>query len=497
MAWKWESSGADGYTISQCEKPERGTDIILKIKQNTEDERYDEFLEGYKLRELVKRYSDYIRYPIRMMMEKHRIKEQEKAQEADKKEDVPVEYESYMELETLNSMVPIWKKNKNELTEEDYNQFYQEKFFDYTKPAKVIHTSVEGASTYNALLFVPGKVPFNYYTKDFEKGLQLYSSGVLIMDKCPDLLPDYCGFVRGIVDSQDLSLNISREMLQHDRQLKAIALRLEKKIQSELLAMLNTEREKYESFFESFGLQLKYGLYDGYGRTKELLQDLILFYSSSEKKMVTLSEYVARMKAEQKYIYYACGDTPERIDKLPQIEILKEKGYEILYLTADVDEFAIQMLGVYKEKEFRSAAGNDLELEETAEEKEKAEKQAEENKELLAFMKESLGDKVAEVRLSQRLKSHPVCLASGGDLSLEMEKVLNAMPTEHKMKAERILEINANHDILKALRKAYDEDKDKAKKYTDLLYQQALLIEGFSIEDPVEFSNAVCSLMTV
>jgi len=493
QAWKWESEGADGYSISECEKSGTGTDIILHIKENTEDENYDEFLEEYRLRGLIKRYSDYIRYPIRMMVEKSRPKE--KAEDAP--EDAPTEYESYRELETLNSMVPIWKKNKSEISDEDYNSFYKEKFFDFADPAKVIHTSVEGVVTYNALLFIPSKAPFNYYTKDFEKGLQLYSSGVMIMDKCADLLPDHFSFVRGLVDSQDLSLNISREMLQHDRQLKAIASRLEKKIKGELLTMLNTEREKYEEFFKNFGLQLKYGLYDGYGRNKEMLEDLVLYYSSSEKKMVTLSEYVSRMKTEQKFIYYACGDSVERIDKLPQIELLKDKGYEVLYLTDDIDEFALQMMREYKEKEFKSAASGDLDLEETKEEKEKIEKKTEENKDLLTFMKESLGDKVSEVRLSQRLKTHPVCLTSGEGLSLEMEKVLNSMPVDQKIKAQKVLEINADHAILEALKEAYGADeKDRVKEYAELLYNQALLIEGFPVEDPVSFSNAICSLMT-
>lgn len=491
-AYKWESSGVDGYTIEECEKAGNGTDVILQIKENADEENYDEFLESYRVKGLVKRYSDYIRYPIQMMMEKSRLKEKEEGGA----EDDAAEYETYMELETLNSMVPIWKKNKNELTDQDYNDFYKEKFYDFADPAKVIHSSVEGVSTYNALLFIPSKAPFNYYTKDYEKGLQLYSSGVLIMDKCPDLLPDYFSFVKGLVDSQDLSLNISREMLQHDRQLKAIAARLEKKIKNELLEMLNTDREKYEELFQNFGLQLKYGLYEGYGMKKELLSDLVLFYSSSEKKMATLSEYVSRMKAEQKYIYYASGDTVDRIDKLPQIELLKEKGYEVLYLTADIDEFALQMMRDYQEKEFKSAAGGDLELEETKEEKEKVEKQAEEKKDLLAFLKESLGDKVAEVRLSSRLVTHPVCLTSGGGLSLEMEKVLNAMPVDQKVKAERVLEINAKHPILEALSSVYETDKDKAKEYGELLYNQALLIEGFPVEDPVAFSNAICGLMT-
>ena len=449
------------------------------------------YLDTYKIKSLITKYSDYIRYPIQMMVEKHRLKpgcEDKKPEEQ--------EYETYQELETLNSMVPLWKKNKSEIKDEDYNEFYKDKFYDFTDPAKVIHTDVEGVVSYTALLFIPGQAPFNYYTKDYEKGLQLYSSGVLIMDKCPDLLPDYFSFVKGLVDSQDLSLNISREMLQHDRQLRAIAQRLEKKIKSELLSMLKTDREKYISFFKNFGLQLKYGLYDSFGANKETLKDLLMFYSSTEKALVTLSEYVSRMKHEQKYIYYASGETVEQIDRLPQTELLKEKGYEILYLTDSIDEFALQVMREFDEKQFKSVSGEDLDIEESKEEKEAAEKQAEESKDLLEFMKESLDGKVSEVKLSHRLKSHPVCLTSKGGLSIEMEKVLNAMPTDEKVQAERVLEINAKHPVLEKLKKEYDTDKDTVKKYTALLYDQARLIEGLPIEDPVEFSNAVCELMT-
>lgn len=485
QAYEWESAGADGYTIKEAEKDSNGTEITLTIKADTDDERYTDFLEEYKIRGLIKKYSDYIRYPIQMMVEKSRPKENEEN-----------EYETYMELETLNSMVPLWKKSKSELKDEDYNNFYKEKYYDFEDPAKVIHTDVEGVVSYTSLLFVPGKAPFNYYTKDFEKGLQLYSSGVMIMDKCADLLPDYFSFVRGLVDSQDLSLNISREMLQHDRQLKAIAQRLEKKIKSELLAMLNTEREKYVEFFKNFGLQLKYGLYDGFGANKEMLKDLVMFYSSEEKAPATLSEYVSRMKPDQKYIYYASGETTDKIDRLPQTELLKDKGYEILYLTDDIDEFAIQMLREFDEKEFKSVSAEDLDIEETKEEKEEAEKQAEESKDMLEYMKDALDGKVAEVRLSQRLKSHPVCLTAKGGLSIEMEKVLNAMPMDEKVKAERVLEINAKHPILETLRNAYGADKELVKDYAALLYDQALLIEGLPIEDPVAFSNSVCRLMT-
>ncbi len=490
QAYLWESSGADGYTITEAEKDTNGTEITLALKEDTDDENYSGYLDTYKIKNLIKKYSDYIRYPIQMMVEKHRLKpgcEDKKPEEQ--------EYESYEELETLNSMVPLWKKNKSDITEEDYNEFYKDKFYDFTDPAKVIHTDVEGVVSYTALLFIPGQAPFNYYTKDYEKGLQLYSSGVLIMDKCADLLPDYFSFVKGLVDSQDLSLNISREMLQHDRQLRAIAQRLEKKIKSELLSMLKTDRENYIKFFKNFGLQLKYGLYDSFGSKKEVLQDLLMFYSSTEKEFVTLSEYVSRMKHEQKYIYYASGETVEQIDRLPQTEVLKEKGYEILYLTDSIDEFALQVMREFDEKQFKSVSGEDLEIEETKDEKEAAEKQAEENKDLLEFMKEALGGKVAEVKLSNRLKSHPVCLTSKGGLSIEMEKVLNAMPTDEKVQAERVLEINAKHAVLEKLRKEYEADKETVKKYAALLYDQARLIEGLPIEDPVAFSNAVCELM--
>lgn len=484
QAHQWESAGADGYTITECEKNGCGTEITLLLKEDTEDEKYSEYLDDYKIKNLIGKYSDYIRYPIQMMVEKQKLKEGS--------ED---EYETYSELETLNSMVPLWKKNKNELKDEDYNNFYKEKFYDYTDPAKVIHTNVEGVVSYTSLLFIPGQAPYNYYTKDFEKGLQLYSSGVLIMDKCADLLPDYFSFVKGLVDSQDLSLNISREMLQHDRQLKAIAQRLEKKIKNELLAMLNTDREKYVEFFKNFGLQLKYGMYDQFGMHKDMLKDLVMFYSSSEKALVTLSEYVSRMKPDQKNIYFASGETTEKIDKLPQTELLKDKGYEILYLTDDVDEFALQILREFDEKEFKSVSAEDLEIEESSEEKEAAEKQAEESKDLMEYMKEALEGKVAEVRLSQRLKSHPVCLTAKGGLSIEMEKVLNAMPMDEKVKAERVLEINAKHPVLEALNKIYKDDKEAIKEYAGLLYDQALLIEGLPVEDPVAFSNAVCKLI--
>lgn len=488
-AWRWCSEGVEGYTIDPCEKEGHGTTITLHIKPNTDDDSYDEFLEPYRLRAIVKKYSDYIRYPIRMPVEKSRPKEG-----AEPKEGEAPEYEHYTEIETLNSMVPLWKKSRSEVTDEEYTKFYSEKFFDFEAPARIIHSTTEGSATYNALLFIPSRAPYNFYTREYEKGLQLYASGVMIMDKCADLLPDCFSFVRGLVDSQDLSLNISREMLQHDRQLKIIAGRLEKKIKSELLALLNGEREKYEAFWKNFGLQIKYGVYGGYGAKKELLQELLLFYSSSEKKLVTLSEYVGRMKEEQKYIYFASGATIDRIDRLPQIELLKDKGAEILYLTDEVDEFALTMLREFEGKEFKSAASGDLDLQ-SDEEKETAKQQTEDNKELLTAVCGALSGKVKEVRLSQRLKTHPVCLASDGGLTLEMEKVLNAMPTEEKVKAERVLEINANHPVFATLARLHTEDGAKLAEYAALLYDQALLIEGLPVEDPVAFSNRICALM--
>lgn len=484
QAYCWESSGTEGYSIAECEKDGCGTEIILKIKEDTEDEKNDEFLQEYRIRSLIKRYSDYIRYPIRMKTEQRRPKEGSEG-----------EFETVIEDQTLNSMIPIWRKNKSEISEDEYNGFYQEKFFDFANPTKVIHTNVEGMVSYNALLFIPSKPPYNYYTKEYEKGLQLYSSGVLIMDKCADLLPDYFSFVKGLVDSQDLSLNISREMLQHDRQLKAISSRIEKKIKSELTELMNVDREKYEELFKNFGLQIKYGIYDGYGANKETLKDLLLFYSSTEKKLVTLAEYVSRMKEDQKFIYYAAGDTVERIDRLPQTELLKDKGYEILYFTDDIDEFAIRILSDFDGKEFKSVSGDDLGIEEDQKETEEVKKETEDNKELLTFMKDTLSGKISEVRLSQRLKTHPVCLSSGGSISIEMEKILNAMPSDDKVKAEKVLELNASHPVLKAMKDVYEADKEKAKTYTELLYNQALMIEGLPIDDPVAFSNAVCDLI--
>ncbi|OUP00008.1 molecular chaperone HtpG [Anaerofilum sp. An201] len=506
QAWKWESSGADGYTITPCQKESFGTDVILVVKPDTEEEHYDEFLDEYRLVGIVKKYSDYIRYPITMLREHSR-----------KKEGTEDEYETYTELETLNSMVPLWKRDKKDVKPEEYNAFYKDKFFDFTDPARVIVSRTEGTATYNALLFIPGRAPFNYYTRDYEKGLQLYASGVLIMDKCADLLPDYFSFVKGLVDSQDLSLNISREMLQHDSQLRLIRTTLEKKIKNELTAMLRTDREKYDEFFKNFGLQLKVGCYEGYGANKEMLKDLLLFHSAKENKLITLEEYVAAMpkapeteekpegeaagteqpKTEgQKYIYYAAGDSVERLSKLPAAERVLEKGYDILYLTADVDEFVLQVLREYSGKEFRNiSSGEDLGLE-TEAEKEQARAENEQNKDLFAAMKEALGDKVTEVRLSTRLKSHPVCITSEGALSVEMEKVLNSMPNAEKVESKKILELNGSHPVFAALQKLQaDGNTDKLAAYADLLYNQALLIEGLPIEDPVAYAQAVCDLM--
>lgn len=491
-AWRWQSCGVEGYTVDSCEKESRGTKIILDIKDNTDDDNYDTYLDQYTIKNLVKKYSDYIRYPIRMEMKKSR----QKPKPENAPDDYKPEYEDYTEMETLNSMVPLWRKNKNEITQDEYNDFYKSKFGDYENPLKVIHSSTEGVATYNALLFIPAHASYDYYTKDFEKGLQLYSNGVLIMDKCADLLPDYFSFVRGLVDSQDLSLNISREMLQHDRQLQLIASRLEKKIKSELETMLKNDREKYEQFFKAFGLQLKYGVYSDYGQHKDLLQDLLLFYSSSEKKLVTLKEYTERMKEDQKFIYYAAGESVAKIDMLPQTEAVKDKGYEILYLTDNVDEFALRMMMKYDDKEFKSVSADDLGLE-TEEEKTAAKKKVEENKDMLNFMKDSLNGQVKEVILSTKLKSHPVCLSTNGALSMEMEKILNAIPNSNndKVKAQRVLEVNANHPIFDKLRALYKLDTNKLKEYTQLLYTQALLIEGVPIENPVSFSNEICKLM--
>ena len=487
-AWHWESEGLAGYEITPGTKADRGTTITLHLKADTEDENYSEFLDQFRIQQLVKKYSDYIRYPIRMEVSHTHVKE---GTGVDGKEP---EYETHTEVETLNSMTPLWKKSRSEVSEDELNAFYKEKFYDWQNPLKVIRSSTEGAATYTALLFLPSHAPMDYYTREYEKGLQLYASGVLIMDKCADLLPDCFSFVKGLVDSQDLSLNISREMLQHDRQLKLIASRLEKKIASELQSMLNNDREKYEQFWKAFGLQLKYGMYDNYGAKKDELKDLVLFTSSTEKKLTTLKEYVSRMKPEQKYIYYGCGETVERILGLPQAEALQEKGYEMLCLMDNVDEFALRMLMKYDDKEFRNISADDLELE-SAEEKEKTQALAEENKDLLAFVKDALGDKVKDVRVSGKLKSHPVCITTDGMISTEMEKVINAMPAQEKIKAQRVLEINGEHPIFQRLQELYAKDKDRLKLYAEVLYDQALLIEGISLEDPSDFSQKLCQLL--
>ena len=482
-AYQWQSSGADGYTITECGKDAVGTDIVMHIKPDTDDEKYSEFLESWRIQELVRKYSDYIRFPIRMEVSKTRKKE-------DSPEDKP-EYETYTEVDTLNSMVPIWQRRKSSVKPEEYNKFYRDKFHDYADPQRVIPVSVEGSVTYKALLFVPGAAPFDYYTKEFEKGLQLYSNGVLIMDKCADLLPEHFRFIRGVTDSPDLSLNISRELLQHDRQLKVIAGNLEKKIKSELSKMLKDSREDYEKFWKNFGRQLKYGVVNEYGRHKDLLQDLLLFHSSTEKKPVTLEEYVSRMKEDQKYIYYAAGETLEKIDRLPQTESLRDSGTEILYFTEEVDEFCAQTLRAYKDKEFRSVL--DQEIDEGAEKK--AEEAAASHKSVFDFVKEALGDTVKEVKASARLKSHPVCLTAGEGLSFEMEKYFQAVQPDASIKADRILELNVEHPAFQALEAAVEADPEKAKAYAALLYNQALLIAGLPLEDPSGYTDLVCGLM--
>lgn len=482
-AYQWESKGADGYTIEPCEKDSVGTDIILKIKENTEDDRYDEYLDDYRLKSIIKKYSDFIRYPIKMDVLGQRPKE-----------GAENEFEEFTEEQTINSMVPIWRKNKNELTAEDYENFYAEKRYGFDKPITHVHIKADGAVVYNAILFLPEKTPFDYYTKEYEKGLELYSNGVLIMDKCADLLPDYFSFVKGMVDSEDLSLNISREMLQHDRQLSLIAKNIKSKIKSELQRLLKEEREKYEQFYQSFGRQLKFGVYSDYGMNKEVLQDLLLFHSSKEKKLVSLDEYISRMPEDQKYIYYASGDSIDRIEKLPQTELVADKGYEILYFTDDIDEFAIKMIMSYKEKEFKSVSSGDLGIDADDTEKDAAAEEKD-NQELFDAMTEILKDKVKNVKASKRLKSHPVCLSSEGELSIEMEKILKAMPNGQDVQADKVLEINVNHDVFQSLKDVFANDREKLILYTNLLYHQALLIEGLPIGDPVQFTNDICKVM--
>ena len=478
QAYKWEARGAEGYTIEPWEKESAGTDVILKIKESTEDEDYDEFLTEYRLQAIVKKYSDFIRYPIKMDLTVSRLKEGSDE-----------EYEEYTQEEVINSMVPIWKKNKNELKDEDYANFYTEKRYGFDKPLRHLHVEAEGTVSYRSILFIPEKIPYAYYTPEYEKGLELYANGVLIMERCPDLLPDYFSFVKGMVDSADLSLNISREMLQHDRQLKLIAKNIKAKVKGELEAMLREDREKYETFFQSFGRQLKFGVYSQFGGNKDL-EDLLLFYSSQEEKSVTLAEYVEKMPQEQKFIYYAAGESIAKLAKLPQTEFIRDKGYGILYLTEDIDEFALKMLGKYQEKEFKSVSSGDLGL---PQEKKEAETDAE--KEIFTAMKKVLGERVKAVRASRRLKSHAVCLANEGELSIEMEKVLSAMPGSQGLKAEKVLEINTDHGVYKALARVHGSDPDKFQLFTEILYNQALLIEGLPLEDPVDFTSKVCQIM--
>lgn len=482
-AFKWESKGADGYTIETVEKDSVGTDVILKIKENTEEDQYDEYLEEYRLKSIIKKYSDFIRFPIKMD-----VKEQKP------KEGTENEFEEVIQEQTVNSMVPIWRKNKSELTTEDYDNFYAEKRYGFDKPLKHIHISADGAVVYNAILFIPENTPFDYYTKEYEKGLELYSNGVLIMNKCADLLPDYFSFVKGMVDSEDLSLNISREMLQHDRQLTLIAKNIKNKVKSQLQSLLKDEREKYEQFYNAFGRQLKFGVYNDYGMHKDTLQDLLMFYSSKEKKLVTLDEYVSRMPEDQKYIYYASGESIDRIEKLPQTELVSDKGYEILYFTDDIDEFAIKMIQSYKEKEFKSVSSGDLGIE--ADEADKpTEAEENENKELFEAMKDILSGKVKNVKASKRLKTHPVCLSAEGELTIEMEKILKSMPNGQEVQADKVLEINIHHEVFQSLKAAAENDKEKLGLYTNLLYNQALLIEGLQVSDPVQFTNDICKIM--
>ena len=475
-AFIWESKGSEGYTVEPCDKKDNGTVITLYVKADTEEEKYSEFLEEYRIRQIVSKYSDYIKYPIKMLVTKQVPKEGEEGK-----------FETVMEDVVLNSMVPLWRKNKNEVSKEEYDNFYKDKFHDFEEPLKVLHTNADGAASYTALLYIPKRAPYDYYTKDYEKGLQLYSSSVMIMDKCSDLLPDYFSFVKGLVDSADLSLNISREILQHDRQLKIIASSIEKKIKRELLAMLKNDRESYETFYNAFSRQLKYGVYADFGKNKEILSDLLMFVSSNDEKLTTFDEYIERMKEDQKFIYYACGESVSKISKLPQTEKLKDKGFEILYLTEDIDEFALKMLMNYKEKEFKNVSASDLGIEE-----EKAEN-TNENKDLFEKMKKLMADKLKDIRPSTTLKSHPVCITAEGEISIEMEKVLNQMPgNEQKISAQKVLEINVNHPVFEKLKNADDET---LKNYLDVLYSSALLIEGISIEDPVEFSNKICKLI--
>lgn len=486
-AFMWKSSGADGYTIEPAERESAGTDVIMKLKEDTEDEQYSRFLESYTIQGLVRKYSDYIRYPIKMNVESQRLKEGTEGS------DKP-EYETVIEDRTLNSMIPIWQKAKKDVTDEEYNTFYKEKFYDFEDPLAVIHASVEGAVTYKALLYIPARAPFDFNTKDFKKGLQLYSSGVLIMENCADLLPDCFRFVRGVVDSQDLSLNISREMLQHDRQLKFMAGNLEKKIKAELTKMLENDREKYEKFFTVFGMQLKYGVVADYGQKKDMLQDLLLYWSNKQGKLITLKEYADAMPEEQKYIYYATGESRARLGQLPQLEQLNEKGYDVLFMTEEVDEFVPQSLMKYADKELRNIASDDLGLA-SEEEKKAAEEKAEQAKPTLEFVKQALGDSVKEVRLSTNLGSHPVCLVPEGGMTFEMEKYFRRVSPEMQAKADRVLELNPEHPVFAALQLAVAQDPEKAKKYVKILHTQALMMADLPVENAAEYTELVCELM--
>lgn len=484
-AFVWKSEGADGYTIKECKKKDVGTVITLKLKDDTEEEKYSDFLDTFKIKGIIKKYSDYIRYPIKMEIEKSKLKE-----------GTENEYETYTEEETVNSMIPIWKKQKKDITEEEYNSFYIDKFFDYDKPLKTIHTSVEGQCSYNALLYIPSHLPFDFYTKEYEKGLALYSNGVLIMDKCSDLIPDYFSFVKGLVDTEDVSLNISREILQQNHSVKLIAKSIEKKIKKELENMLKNDRETYETFFKTFGMQIKFGIYADYGANKDNLKDLLMFYSSTEKKLVTLDEYVSRMKEDQDSIYYACGENNDKVDNMPQVELIKDKGYEILYLTEYVDEFALQTLTTYNAKKFVNVSNDNVDLD-SEEEKKELEKLNSESKDMFDIMKKVLEtNNIADIKFTHRLKNHPVCLTTEGDISVEMQKVLNALPNDNKVNARMIMEINEAHPISKKLQTLYKENKEELEKYTKILYSEARLIEGLPIENPTEISNLICDIIS-
>ena len=485
IAHLWTSSGADGYSIKEADKEENGTKITLHLKKDTEEENYSDYLNDYKIQSIIKKYSDYIRYPIKMNVEHSHLKEGSKD-----------EYETHIEEETINSMIPIWKKNKKEVTETEYDTFYNDKFMDYDKPLKTIHTSVEGQCSYNALLYIPSHLPFDFYTKEYEKGLSLYSNGVLIMEKCPDLIPDYFSFIKGLVDTEDISLNISRELLQQNHNVKIIAKSIEKKIKKELENVLKNDREKYETFFKAFGMQIKFGIYADYGINKDNLKDLLMFYSSTQKKLVTLDEYIERMKEGQDKIYYACGESNEKVDKMPQVELLKDKEYEILYLTEYVDEFALQALMEYKDKKFANVSTDNLDID-TEEEKEELKKTNEDSKEMFNIMKEVLKEEnITDIKFTHRLKNHPVCLTTEGNLSLEMEKVLNALPNDNQVKAKLVLEINENHPIASKIKELYKKDKEELEKYTKILYSQARLIEGLPIENPTEITNLICDIIS-